>query len=116
MSKNKSKLATPKKILMSSYGLDEASSNVLLDHLHKENFVLTVEDNELYTTDNNNGFKIPVSKYGYVLTKIKELTNFIEGENNNNLLMHYLYEKIKMLEDKISDLEKENDDLKDRLK
>ena len=113
MSKNKLKhIATPKKILMETYHLDEASVTVLLRDLHRSNISLSCEDNILYAINNDNT-KVAVDQNDNILLKISELQKFIAMSDNTNLIINYLYEKIKNLETKASNLEQENRKLTD---
>lgn len=100
---------------MTTYDLDEACVTVLVNYMNKENIKFSYENNVLYATDSGNGFKIDVSKYGYVVSKINELKNFRDNKSNDKLVLQYLYEKIKKLDDKITDLELENETLKEKI-
>lgn len=113
MSKNKSKYKNPSNML-EGYGLDKAAVNVLLTHLNKLKIKITIEDNVLYAT-NEDGTKCEFSKHNYAISKFDELKKFISGEDNNNLHMAYLQEKIQNLEDKIRDLENENENLREKI-
>ena len=117
MPKNKFKNTThsPKTILMNSYGLDATATDVLIRELHKENITFSYENNIFYGTNNSTNIKLEVSNYPYVLSKINELKKFIEMKTDNNLLLYYLYEKINHLEDKIRDLERDNEDVHEKL-
>jgi len=114
MSKNKFKhVVTPKKMLMETYNLDEASVTVLSREVRRVNITFSCEDNVLYAINNDNTTKIPVSQHEYVLSKINVLQKFIGMQDKEDIITQYLYEKIKGLESKISDLEQENKKLTD---
>ncbi|ARF12161.1 hypothetical protein Klosneuvirus_3_296 [Klosneuvirus KNV1] len=113
MSKNKLKHKNPSSML-ENYCLDKSAVNVLLLHLGKLKIKITLEDNVLYVT-NEDGTKCEISKHDYVMSKIDELRKIVLREDNNNLYMSYLFEKMQLLEDKIRDLENENENLRDKI-
>lgn len=113
MSKYKLK-NSPKKLLMESCGLDAEATNVILHQLHQNQLVLTCEDNALYLTGSDGTKNSAASHPGFV-NMINELKNFAEMKSDKTIL-YYLYEKIKTLENKIESLEKENENMSDKIK
>jgi len=112
-------MSTYKKIKSSlmNYGIDDAAVNVLIKELQKENITFSYENNILYTLDNytNISTKLEIGQNGYVLNKINQLKEFCEMKTKDNMLLYYLYEKIKGLDDKIHDLENENENLREKI-
>ena len=113
MSKNKFK-NSPKKLLMETTGLDAEATTVLMQQLHLRQMVLSCEDNVLYITANN-GIKTLANQTPGFIGIVNELKYFIEMKSDQSVL-YYLYEKIKTLENKIDSLERENENLNDKLR
>lgn len=105
------------KIALMNHGIDEAAVTVLIRELQKENITFSYENNILYTIDNyiNTNTKIEIGQNGYILNKINQLKEFCNMKTKDNMLLYYVYEKINGLENKIRDLENENENLREKI-
>lgn len=113
MSKNKLKNNNPKKLLIETFSIDNEAANVIIRRMHSEHVTLSCEDNILYCSHDGN--KYPAQQNPGIISMVKEFQEFATMTSDKTIL-YYLYAKIKTLEDKIDSLERENENLNDKIR